>query len=109
MQPPGVPARFDKYEFEQVFPLLEDLGGDMVILVTAGPHRGRVVDLNHEGGSFDQAVLGTTLQEFLDTWIGLSLGGLLRHRGATALSGRRRGPAVEKPAVEKITVAEVET
>lgn len=60
-----------EYEFEQVFPLLDDLGGDMVILVTDGPHRGKVTYLNHEGGDFDQAVLGPTLQEFLDTWIGL--------------------------------------
>ena len=64
-----------EYELEQVFPLLHDLGGDMVILVTDGPHRGKVIYLNHEGGDFDQAVLGPTLQELLDTWIGLGCPG----------------------------------
>lgn len=64
-----------EYAFEQVFPLLSDMGGDMVILVTDGPHRGNVVYLNHEGESFDRAVLGPTLQEFLDTWIGLACPG----------------------------------
>ena len=63
------------YAFEQVFPLLSDMGGDIVILVTDGPHRGNVVYLNHEDESFDRAVLGPTLQEFLDTWIALGCPG----------------------------------
>ena len=64
----GGPSR---YRFDQLYPLISIINGDVIVVVTSGDDHGRIVYLDHEGGEMNQAILADDFESFLDTWLTL--------------------------------------
>ena len=60
-----------RYTYDQLFPVISIMNGDLIAVVTSGDDHGRIIYLDHEGGSLDQAVLAEDFDTFLDTWLSL--------------------------------------
>lgn len=57
-----------RFRFEDLFPLLEPVNGDVIALhKISGAFE--VVFLDHESGEIDEAILGDSFSEFLHDWI----------------------------------------
>ncbi len=64
-----------KYAFDELFPFLELITGDVIALVSKGEYLGDVIYLNHEGGELVLGRLASSLEEFLNTWVSLGCPG----------------------------------
>lgn len=70
-----------RYDYTELFPVLEIGNGDAILLVKSGPDLGHVVCFTHEGASNDplddvyMPTLSDSFESFLDTWITLGCPG----------------------------------
>ncbi|WOO41665.1 hypothetical protein [Rubellicoccus peritrichatus] len=64
-----------KYKFEELFPFIEIINGDVIAVVVSGDDKGSIVYLDHEGEDLIWGCLGRTLKDFLDGWISIGCPG----------------------------------
>jgi len=60
-----------RYRFDQLYPVISTVNGDVIAVVTSGDDHGRIVYLDHEGGEMDEAILAEDFDSFIDTWVNL--------------------------------------
>lgn len=70
--PRGPRAAELNLKFNELFPLMETVAGNVIVLADIANPKSRVIYFDHEGGDFDGTVLAPSFTQFMQTWCALA-------------------------------------